>query len=62
MWRGITGRTYTFTNGNGNIRFNYQSQKRQDLTLEESHHVDDGKTDDNYKLEKVVEEENLQVH
>ena len=31
----------------------------EDLALEESHPVDDGKTDDDCKLEEVVEEENL---
>jgi len=32
------------------------------MALEEIHHVDDGKTDDECKLEEVVEEENLQAH
>jgi len=33
-----------------------------DLALEESHHVDNGKIDDDCKLEEVEEEENLQAH
>jgi len=36
--------------------------RTKDLTLEESNPVDDGKTDDDGKLEEVVEKENLHAH
>jgi len=36
MWRGITGITYTFTEGNGKIRFNHAERGERVDTRRES--------------------------
>jgi len=44
IWKGITSITYNFTNVNGKITFNCQSQGYEELALEASHLVDDEKS------------------
>jgi len=41
MRREITSRASTFTDDNGNFRFNAQLEGMEELALEESHLVDD---------------------
>ena len=48
-------RTYTFTQWEYQVQLS-EPEETENLALEESHHVDDGKTNDECKLEKVVDE------